>query len=70
MGVVDEICWYLGVVNIAYHITKTDSTVAQSLQLLMHSGNIHIDLPRYEERRNDRYRRCNGQNISSEGIVI
>lgn len=54
MRTVDEFCWVPGAVNLADPGTKTDSPLCQSLQLLMHSGKIPIDLSRHEARRNDR----------------
>lgn len=54
MGHVDQICWLPGAVNLADPGTKTDIPLSQSLQLMMHTGKIPIDLSRQENRRNDR----------------
>ena len=54
MGNVDQICWLPGSLDFADPATKTDSLLCQSLQLLMHSGKIPLDLSRQKSRRNDR----------------
>lgn len=50
----DAMYWLLGSVLHASPGTKTDSPHCQALQLLVHSGNIPLDLPRHESCRFDR----------------
>lgn len=51
---VDEMCWLPGPVNLADPGTKTTSPLNQSLQLLMNSGIIPIDISRHESRQFER----------------